>query len=52
MLRTLILAPWLIVLLAHAGQGPQPLLLAAAIVLVWAVPLVRDRSLSMTPTGH
>ncbi|MEU4421051.1 hypothetical protein AB0F81_10515 [Actinoplanes sp. NPDC024001] len=41
-LRTLVVAPWLVALL-YAGPGVDTGLLALAILLVWAAPLVRDR---------
>ncbi|WP_229070001.1 hypothetical protein [Actinoplanes sp. DH11] len=44
--RTLILAPWLVALLAQADAHPRIGLLALAILLVWAAPLVRDRAVN------
>ena len=42
MLRTLVVAPWLLALLIHAEAGLIPVVLALALVSVWAVPLARD----------
>lgn len=42
MLRTLVIAPWLLALLIHAEAGPTPVMIALALVSVWAVPLARD----------
>jgi hypothetical protein len=41
--RTLFAAAWLGALVAHAEPGAGTGLLALAIALVWAAPLLRDR---------
>lgn len=42
LLRTLVVAPWLLALLIHAKARLGPAVLALALVSVWAVPLARD----------
>jgi hypothetical protein len=42
-LRTLIVGAWIAALLAHAEPGGHSALLTAALVLLWAAPLARDR---------
>ncbi|GAA0488632.1 hypothetical protein Ade02nite_72580 [Paractinoplanes deccanensis] len=44
MLRTLAVGPWIAALLLYAGRAPWGIALAAAIALIWAAPLIRDRA--------